>query len=77
LLWQFQNDQRGCAWPSLQRIATDLTMNKCTVVRSLHKLQQRGWISKSRRGGRHRSNEYRIAFGSMGEDQEDGDGRRC
>jgi hypothetical protein len=69
LLWQFQNGERGCAWPSLERIAAELRMHKSTVIRSLRVLDRRGWITKSQRGGRHRSNEYRIAFGSM----DDGD----
>jgi hypothetical protein len=33
-----------------------------------------GWISKAKRGGRHRTNEYRIGFGSM---DDDGDGSRA
>jgi len=65
LLWQYQNDERGCAWPSLERIAADLHMHKSTVVRSLTRLRKREWISVRHRGGRHRTNEYRIAFGRM------------
>ena len=68
LLWQLQNDERGCAWPSLERIATELQMHKSTVIRSLRLLERRHWISKSQRGGRHRSNEYRISFGLMGDE---------
>jgi Helix-turn-helix domain len=68
LLWQYQNDERGCAWPSLERIASDLHMHKSTVVRTLQALRKREWISVKHRGGRHRTNEYRIAFGSMEDD---------
>jgi hypothetical protein len=70
LLWQLQRAERGCAWPSLTYIAAQLNMHKATVVRSLQALYRRGWITKRRRGGRHRSNEYTITFGSMD------DGRR-
>ena len=67
LLWEHQNAERGCAWPSLVYIAMTLKMHKSTVVRSLDILGRRGWLSTKRRGGRYRSNEYRIAFGSMDE----------
>jgi Helix-turn-helix domain len=69
LLWQYQNDERGCAWPSLERIASELKMHKSTVVRSLQVLRNRDWISVRHRCGRHRTNEYRMAFGSL-EDEE-------
>jgi len=69
LLWQYQNDERGCAWPSLERIATELVMHRSTVVRSLAKLRTRDWITVRKRGGRHRTNEYRIAFGAMEDDE--------
>lgn len=65
LLWEKQNAERGFAWPSLFYIAKELKMHKSTVIRSLRALQQRGWITSRRRGGRHRSNEYRIAFGNV------------
>jgi hypothetical protein len=65
LLWEFQNVERGYAWPSLTRIAVELKMHKSTVIRALDILRRRGWITVKRRGGRYRSNEYRLAFGSM------------
>lgn len=71
LIWELQNSKRGCAWPSLSYLATQLGMHKSTVIRSLRELQRRQWLTKSRRGGRHRSNEYRISFGTMAND--DGD----
>jgi hypothetical protein len=54
-----------------ERIATELQMHKSAVISSLRILEQREWISKSQRSGRHRSNEYRISFGLM--DDEDSD----
>jgi hypothetical protein len=65
LLWELQNADRGCAWPSLVYIARQLKMHKATVIRSLAALCRRGWLNKRGRSGRHRSNEYRMAFGSM------------
>jgi len=50
-------------------IATELKMHKSTVIRSLHILRDRGWITIAHRGGRHRTNQYRIGFGRM----DDGD----
>jgi hypothetical protein len=72
LLWELQNAERGCAWPSLAYIAAQLKMHKSTVIRSLQVLCRRGWIITAHRGGRHRTNEYRIGLGSMDDDEEDG-----
>src|SRR5262245_31954377 len=60
LLWELQNAERGCAWPSLMYIAAELKMHKSTVIRSLRILGRRGWITIAHRGGRHRTNEYRV-----------------
>jgi hypothetical protein len=68
LLWELQNAERGCAWPALTFIAKELKMHKSTAIRSLAVLELRGWIIIKTRGGRYRSNEYRIAFGSMADD---------
>jgi Helix-turn-helix domain len=65
LLWELQNAEHGYAWPSLTYIATELKMHKSTVIRSLRILRARGWITAARRGGRHRTNQYRIGFGRM------------
>jgi hypothetical protein len=68
LLWELQNAEQGFAWPSLTYIATELKMHKSTVIRSLRILRTRGWINIAHRGGRHRTNEYRIGFGRMEDD---------
>jgi hypothetical protein len=65
LLWQLLNSKYGYAWPSLTYIAAELKMHKSTVIRSLHILRNRGWITITHRGGRHRTNQYRIGFGRM------------
>ena len=67
LIWQLQNSKQGYAWPSLFYIASELTMHKSTVIRSLRLLERRGWLTKARRGDRDRSNEYRLAGGPMDE----------
>jgi excisionase family DNA binding protein len=72
LLWEHMNPKRGCAWPSLVYIAVQLKMHKATVIRSLELLRTRDWITVKRRGGRYRSNEYRLAFGPMADDPGDG-----
>jgi hypothetical protein len=68
LLWELQNAKHGCAWPSLTYITTELKMHKSTVIRSLRILRDRGWITIAHRGGRHRTNQYRIGFGRMEDD---------
>jgi hypothetical protein len=70
LLWELQNADRGCAWPSLTYIAVHLKMHKSTVIRSLRALRCRGWITIAHRGGRQRTNEYRISFGRIDDDDE-------
>ena len=70
-LWSHMNAERGCAWPALTTIANDMGLDKSTVTRAIKLLSTRGWINVRRRGGRHRSNEYRIAFGSMLDDDSD------
>jgi len=71
LLWELQNAERGCAWPSLTYIGAQLKMHRSTVIRSLRILGRRGWIITAHRGGRQRTNQYRIGFGLMNDDDED------
>jgi hypothetical protein len=71
LLWELQNAERRCAWPSLTYIAARLKMHKSTVIRALRALRRRGWITIGHRGGRQRTNEYRISFGLMDDDDQD------
>jgi hypothetical protein len=68
LLWELQNAEHGYAWPSLTYIAAELKMHKSTVIRSLRILRERGWITTAHRGGRHRTNQYRVSFGRMDDD---------
>jgi DNA-binding MarR family transcriptional regulator len=64
LIWEHTNVDFGYAWPSLSYIATELSLDRSTVVRSVKKLEQKGWIVRSR-NGRFRSNKYRLAIGSV------------
>jgi hypothetical protein len=48
------------AWPSLERIATDLNMHKSTVVRSVYLLRERDWISVKHRSGCSDMNSRRF-----------------
>jgi DNA-binding MarR family transcriptional regulator len=64
MIWELTNVDWGYAWPSLSYIAAQMSLDRSTVVRSVKKLEQRGWIIRSR-SGRCRSNEYRIAKGSV------------
>ena len=73
LLWELMNFERQCAWPSLVYIAEQLRMNKSTVARSIKALVRREWIQKRKRGGRHRSNEYRISWSMMDDKDENAD----
>jgi hypothetical protein len=68
LIWEHTNADYGYAWPSLDYIATQMSLDRSTVVRSVKKLVKRGWIVRSRQR-RPRSNQYRLAIGSrmMGE----------
>lgn len=67
-LWEHQNAERGCAWPALETMAGDLSLNKSTVMRAIKSLKNRGRINIRHRGGRFRSNEYRLTFGLMEDD---------
>jgi biotin operon repressor len=70
LLWELQNAERRCAWPSLAYLARQLKMHKSTVIRSLDALRRRGWIITAHRGGRQRTNEYRLGLGLIETDED-------
>jgi DNA-binding MarR family transcriptional regulator len=64
LIWEYTNADFGYAWPSMSHMAMEMSLDRSTVVRSVSRLEQRGWIDRTRRHGRFRSNEYRFAFRS-------------
>jgi hypothetical protein len=67
VIWDRMNASRGYAWPSLSYFQRELALHRQTVVRAIHLLADRGWITIDR-GNRRRSNRYRIAFGLSGID---------
>jgi DNA-binding MarR family transcriptional regulator len=69
LIWEHTNSDYGYAWPSLDYIATQMSLDRSTVVRSMKKLVKRGWII--RRRGQFRSNHYYLAIGSKLMDESD------
>ena len=70
IIWDRMNSSKGYAWPSLSYFQRELALHRQTVVRALHLLAERGWITVER-GNRRRSNRYRIAFGSCGPDDDE------
>jgi DNA-binding transcriptional MocR family regulator len=66
LLWDRFNIERGGAWPSIDTMAEEIAMDRSTVIRALHQLEARGWITVER-GGRGKSNFYRPEFGNFAE----------
>jgi len=68
LIWDWMNAERGYAWPSLARMASELGIHRATVIRAVGALSERGWISLERSTGHHRSNRYRISYGRMDAD---------
>ena len=51
-LIEYFNPKKGCAWPSYQRLASEVRADKRSVVRSIHRLDVGGWFVVQRgRGG--------------------------
>lgn len=61
LCWR-HDSKKNAAWPSLERMARDLDMNKSTLIEAINRLQAAGLVSKHKGGGRGRSNLYRLPF---------------
>jgi DNA-binding MarR family transcriptional regulator len=62
LIWEYTNADWGYAWPSMSCIATEMSLDRSTVLRSVSRLERRGWIRRTQHHGRFRSNEYRFSF---------------
>ena len=65
LIWDYSNKNYGYAWPSHLAIADNLGMHRSTVIRSINRLAERGWLSIERRTGQGSTNRYHLAFGEM------------
>lgn len=66
LATRYLNSKTGDAWPSIDRLARELTANPRNVRRAIASLVESGWLDK-RRGGRGRgdSNRYRTRMGGV------------
>lgn len=55
-------DERGCAWPSVERLCADTGMSRATVKRTLKKLETDGYVTRHKRvkGRLQTSNLYTL-----------------
>ena len=73
LVWlaDFYNDEKGCAWPSQDKLAEIAVYSRSTINRACKELRKKGlisWTKKMREFGRFPSNQYnlhRVAFDHM------------
>lgn len=65
LIWDYTNEKYGYAWPSHSTIADNLGIHRSTVIRCIHRLAERGWLSIEQRTGQGSANRYYLAFGEM------------
>ena len=73
LVWlaDFYNDEKGCAWPSQDKLAEIAVYSRSTINKACKELRKKGLISstkKVREFGRFPSNQYklhRVAFDHM------------
>ena len=62
-LRKFMNSKHDMAWPSYSRIIHETGLSRMTVSRYLGKLEQEGWIIRSR-GRKGKNTEYTACFPS-------------
>ena len=58
-----RRDDMGKAWPSVKRIAMDLSISEKTVRRAIQDLEKAGLVRKEyayRKNGSHTSNRYYL-----------------
>ena len=75
LVWlaDFYNDEKGCAWPSQDKLAEIAVYSRSTINKACKELREKGlisWTKKMREFGRFPSNKYklhRVAFDHMAE----------
>ena len=73
LVWlaDFYNDEKGCAWPSQDKLAEIAVYSRSTINKACKELRKKGlisWTKKVREFGRFPSNQYklhRVAFDHM------------
>jgi len=64
LATRYVNSQHGMAWPSIDRLASELHTDRRNCRRALDRLVDAGWIGRSLGGGRGRSNRYHLKKGT-------------
>lgn len=77
VLWQLcerYNEQAGAAWPSMNRLASDISRDRKTVQRSLARLEAAELVQVTERGTRTRSNRYKPIFPKVGAQASEGGG---
>jgi hypothetical protein len=62
LLLDLYNDAKGCAWPSLEWMATAASIDRSTATRSVARLIDLGYFERTSGGGRGRASHYRPRF---------------
>mgnify|MGYP001169363103 CR=1 FL=1 len=73
LVWlaDFYNDEKGCAWPSQDKLAEIAVYSRSTINKACKELRKKGlisWTKKMREFGQFPSNQYklhRVAFDHM------------
>jgi hypothetical protein len=69
VLAEYHHTDERMAWPSSERLAKDCLMRRRSVLRILHRLEEKGFIRRTHGGGRGKRTGYAIA----GVDYENGD----
>ena len=65
LVWlaDFYNDEKGCAWPSQDKLAEIAVYSRSTINKACKQLREKGlisWTKKKREFGRFPSNQYKL-----------------
>ena len=65
LVWlaDFYNDEKGCAWPSQDKLAEIAVYSRSTINKACKELRKKGlisWTKKMREFGRFPSNQYKL-----------------
>src|SRR5438132_12037544 len=63
---RYFNNQSETAWPGIDRLAEELGTHRRNIQRAMDVLVDAGWLERERerRGGRNKSNTYRLKGGS-------------
>jgi biotin operon repressor len=67
-LSRYMTADKTVAWPSLNRIATELSLSKSTICEYLKLLEEEGWIVR-KKGNFEKTTQYTISFPQIIQDQ--------